>query len=211
MKLRSAAVFCASFLVVLAIVIGVSARRADSYTFTAIDVPGATVTVVSGINDRGEVVGWYRTGSSGDPDSADHGFLLAHGHFTTIDVPGSRGTVAEGINNRGEIVGYYFDQAAAQRGFLLLRGVFTTIECGAFTEPRGINDRGDIVGRLENHGFLFSKGKCTTIDFPGASFSSAFGVNNAGQVVGFYSDATGRHGFLLVHGAFTTIDPPQSV
>lgn len=46
-----------------------------------------------------------------------------------------------------------------------------------------------------------------TIDVPGALGTSAQGINAAGDIVGFYADASGRtHGFLLRDGAFTTID-----
>jgi probable HAF family extracellular repeat protein len=47
----------------------------------------------------------------------------------------------------------------------------------------------------------------TTIDVPGAVFTSASGINPRGDIVGNYTDGTGRtHGFLLRDGEFTTID-----
>lgn len=53
----------------------------------------------------------------------------------------------------------------------------------------------------------------TTIDFPGAVASGAFGINGKDEVVGFYRDAAGKtHGFLLnVCGNFTSIDFPDAV
>jgi hypothetical protein len=36
----------------------------------------------------------------------------------------------------------------------------------------------------------------------------ANGINPEEDIVGFYDNATGRHGFLLSKGAFTTIDVP---
>jgi hypothetical protein len=44
------------------------AAQDASYTFTTLDVPGATVTLAYGINDRGQIVGWFQVG-------AMHGFL----------------------------------------------------------------------------------------------------------------------------------------
>ena len=35
----------------------------------------------------------------------------------------------------------------------------------------------------------------TTLDVPGF-FTDAFGINNVGQVVGFFSDSSGVHGFV---------------
>ena len=37
----------------------------------------------------------------------------------------------------------------------------------------------------------------TQIDVPGAIFTEAFGINDAGQIVGGFNDSTGSHGFLL--------------
>ena len=34
------------------------------------------------------------------------------------------------------------------------------------------------------------------------------GINNSGQVVGSFDDASGQHGFVDDHGQFTTIDYP---
>jgi len=52
----------------------------------------------------------------------------------------------------------------------------------------------------------------TTIDVPDAVFTSASGINPRGDIVGSYTDGTGRtHGFLLRDGEFTTIDFPESV
>ncbi len=42
----------------------------------------------------------------------------------------------------------------------------------------------------------------------GAFESGASGINDARQIVGWFSDAVGTHGFLLAHGRFTTIDVP---
>src|SRR5271157_4672682 len=77
--------------------------RADLYTFTTIDVPGAVTTDAFGINDAGQVVGTYQ-----DASLIIHGFLLAGGTITTIDRPGSSSTELTGINNSGQIVGYSY-------------------------------------------------------------------------------------------------------
>ncbi len=116
-------------------------------TFTTIDVPGASFTVARGINNRGQIVG-----------SADgHGFLLDRGTLTSIDVPGATSTDASGINDHGEIVGTYLNSSGGHN-FLLDHGTFTTIDVpGAFLLGccfRGINNRGQIVGYYDPHGFL---------------------------------------------------------
>jgi probable HAF family extracellular repeat protein len=51
----------------------------------------------------------------------------------------------------------------------------------------------------------------TTIDAPHATATYAFGINHAGQIVGFFRDADKGHGFLRrAAGDFTTIDVPSA-
>jgi hypothetical protein len=90
---------------------GLEARGA--FTFITIDVPGATSTEASGINEPSQIVGDYL-----DAGGAEHGFALVRGPtFITIDVPGATSTEASGINARGQIVGNYTDAAGTLHGF----------------------------------------------------------------------------------------------
>jgi probable HAF family extracellular repeat protein len=79
------------------------------------------------------------------------------------------------------------------------------------TQAQGINSRGQIVGLYEDgtgvHGFLYDRGEFSTIDVPGAVGTKALGINPEGHIVGEYEDINGIvHGYVLRHGAFTTID-----
>ncbi len=146
--------------------------------------------------------------------------------FTSIDYPGATFTTAFGINNHGDIVGAYRIEPP-RHALLIKAGQFiplapTTILGINFSEARDINDRGDIVGQFIGddgffHGFLLSKGVLTTLDFPGASQTSAFGINEFGTVVGAWDllDADGNllaeHGFTWKNGAFTEVNFPGSV
>jgi uncharacterized membrane protein len=48
--------------------------------------------------------------------------------------------------------------------------------------------------------------KITVIDPPGSTFTQAQAINSADQIVGFYFDATGGHGFLRQrNGSFTMV------
>ena len=49
----------------------------------------------------------------------------------------------------------------------------------------------------------------TTIDVPGAVLTNAQGINHQGDIVGFYTDAAGQHGFLRSGGVYRTIDVPN--
>jgi uncharacterized membrane protein len=88
------------------------AAQDASYTFTTLDVPGATVTLAYGINDRGQIVGEF------SDDGENPGFLTDGATYTTLDAPGAQATLAYGINNRGQIVGWF--QVGAMHGFLAI-------------------------------------------------------------------------------------------
>ncbi len=64
------------------------------------------------------------------------------------------------------------------------------------SEAFKINDLGDVVGEFvgDDGGFLLSKGVVTTLNFPGASDTYAFGVTNSDTVVGQWDilDADGN-------------------
>lgn len=72
---------------------------------------------------------------------------------TLVPVTGPAGAVATivfGINNRGVIAGSWFDSAGVEHGFTgPLNGTYTTFDYGGTsigTEPRALNDAGDING-----------------------------------------------------------------
>src|SRR5438132_11876782 len=53
----------------------------------------------------------------------------------------------------------------------------------------------------------------TTLDDPLAlatGSTSAQGINASGQIVGFYQNAGGFHGFLYSGGTYTTLDDPSA-
>ena len=123
----------------------------DAGRFFTIDVPFPDVRLIgpNGINNVGQIVGFYD-----DTTGGRHGFLSDRGHFISFDVPGSQLTAPADINDDGQIVGVYVVEEVLQ-SFLLEHGRFTTIHVpfsdAVFTEVRGINNRGQIVGRYVRH------------------------------------------------------------
>jgi hypothetical protein len=64
-----------------------------------------------------------------------------------------------------------------------------------------MNEVGVIVGIFSagggERGFVReASGAIRIVDYPGADASSPFGVNNAGEFVGFFEDNSGLHGYL---------------
>jgi probable HAF family extracellular repeat protein len=176
-----------------------------SYTFTTIDDPlGAVSSQVFGINDSGEMVGYYV-----DANDSTHGFMLKNGVFTTIDDPNASpaigyGTQALGINDAGQIVGWYADSSGITHGFVYDANGFTTLDSPWLPNGLyGINNFGQIVGDSSSGGIEYSGGVFTTL----AGTSGAFGINDQGQIVGNYLDSQGsQHGYLDNNGTLTTVD-----
>jgi probable HAF family extracellular repeat protein len=61
----------------------------------------------------------------------------------------------------------------------------------------------------QTQGFLYSNGTYTTLNNPLATReTSAYGINDAGQIVGSYFDDGGIHGFVYSNGSYTTLNNP---
>jgi len=76
--------------------------------------------------------------------------------------------------------------------------------------PRGISNSGAITGEYTAegalHGFVLDGGTFTTIDVPGASFTSyASEINDAGEIVGRFDIPGTNSGFLLSGRSYTTL------
>ncbi len=172
--------------------------------FTSFDVPGAVHSQGLGINNRGDIVGAYDTGDI----NTSLGFVWRNGRFTPFEVPGSApGTTgAFGINDEGQIVGNYSDAQGNSYGFLRTGGAYQTIDLppGGVTLATGINEDGRIVGNYfpgdgtGNHGFVYSRGSATIVNYPMLmSRTRIRGINEEGVIVGFYSpDGIALHAFV---------------
>ena len=79
-------------------------------------------------------------------------------------------------------------------------------------QPARRDSRLCLDGGFNLDGFLLSKGKFTTIDFPGAVLNIATDINPQGEIVGVYDDSSGnRHGFLRSNGVFRTINVTEAM
>lgn len=177
--------------------------------------PGNTTSEVAfGINDNGAIVGQYVDSASGNTP----GFVYAAKAFTIL-TPTATATVtnAQGINNNGLVTGFYSADGIHQHGFLFNTNTaqYTLLADPVqpdlfFTQFLGINDKNQAVGYYQNnagsqHGFLFdiATGRYTFLDDPnattinGVSTTQITGINNSGEITGFYVGADGlQHGFF---------------
>jgi len=181
-------------------------------SFTSENVPaGVLGTQVVGINNAGNTGGFYI-----DNGGIYHGFLNMNGVFSTVDFPGTTFDQVLGLNNTGQATGYFqapsgFQTAFVFNPFLPPLGQFSLLNLPGSGQATDINDKGQVSGFFAtatgDDGFLWNAGKLTALSFPGATVTEALGLNNLGQVVGFYNDAMGNpHGFIFSGGVFTSID-----
>ena len=191
-------------------------HRDKSGKVTAFDVITAgalakNCTSVRGISPSGEIVGFFQTltcgGTQPEARPGAHGFVRAkNGSLDVVDVPfpGTLGTVVFGINPAGDLVGSYLDEANKTHGFLRHGGSITKIDVtgATLTACRGINAKGEIVGRFDSHGFLRRvDGSVEIIDFPGAKSTVVAAINPQADIVGRFVMDGVTHGFLRKAGS----------
>jgi probable HAF family extracellular repeat protein len=145
-------------------------------------------TLASGMNDRGQVVGF-----SLSPSGNYHAFLWANGTMTDLGtLPGDDTSLAMGINNRGQVVGVSVTsgQNFAWHAFIWENGVM--IDLGTLgplgSSATGINEHGQVFGETffadGTHAFLWEHGVMTDLGTLGGFLTVPTDMNNRGQVVG---------------------------
>lgn len=132
-----------------------------------------------------------------------------------LDCPTNIATAALTTAPGQAIVGSY-GVNSRHHGFAYDGHTYLTIDVpGAFeTEAHGINSEGRIVGgyRIDEQtpwqGFVYADGAFTTLTPPMSVYGGgSAGINDAGQIVGQYTDANGvTHGYLYAKGTYTTLD-----
>ena len=206
--------------------------RNEDGSFTTLNHPDAKkvkngMTEARGINSAGLIVGDYCAGPPCDGVSVIKGYVLTpdeagrydNDDFKTLETPGHINSYLEHLNSEGDIVGceHDTDTMATMHGILRDDGTVRRFPTPA-SMNNGINDRGEIVGfyfdmaTRKAHGYLIKKRISVPIDFPGAVNTSAWDINDRGQVVGTYAASDGvAHGFLWQNGKFISVDVPGAL
>jgi len=165
--------------------------------FTSIAYPKAPQTGATGINDNGDVVGFFVA-----PKSNAHGFLYSNKKYTQIDVKGATVTVAWAINNAGDITletGSSFANGTLSCpcvSYLQVGKKLTKIadpkQGSNGTVIHAVNNNGDVDGTYyvsssDVSGFLLYKGKYYDVQDPGSTTDTrADGLNSSLTMVGRY-------------------------
>ncbi len=172
------------------------------------------MTQLLGVNDSNVAAGYYLNGAG---NAQAFLYDMNNGSFTPVTLPSNFSAVqvtASGINNADDVAGYYTDGAGNGHGFLEVGSTFYSLDDpnGTDTEILGVNNGDEVVGSYTDfagvtEGFLYdwATNKWTTISDPLASANPAFdmdgttvnGINDLGQLVGFYSDGTNVNGMIV--------------
>jgi hypothetical protein len=151
-----------------------------------------------GVNDFNVAVGFYVDGKG-----ATHGYkygIMFNKFSANIDDPNGVGTTtAAAINNLGQVAGFFVDSKGVMHGFFDKNGTFTTIDGPKATATAlfGLNNLGVAVGfdvdkAMKMHGVVcaVANATCQELDDPKGIGTTTFnGLNDDGDIVGFYMDA----------------------
>jgi hypothetical protein len=191
-----------------------------SVNFPTRNMAKPPVNQLLGVNDSDIAVGFYM-GAQGNAHS--YAYSITGGWFHRIRIPGAVSTTASGINNRGDVAGFYTGRGGVTRGFLLgAHGHLTrlTVPGASSTMAFGVNDQREVVGtymvgsgdNAKSFGFTWSRraGFRTINDPHGRGATTLNGINDAGDLVGFFTDAKGNtDGLLVAQGHFRApLAPP---
>jgi hypothetical protein len=179
-------------------------RNADFPTGNPASPP---VDQLLGVNDRDTAVGFYT-----DANGNNHGYEynIRSGRFSTVTEPGVTSLTAAAINDLDHVAGFYTNPATGNTdGFLRANGRFIDLAApgASSTMALGVNNRDEVVGTYTvgsgssavMHGFTWTpQHGFSTVDDPhGVGTTTINGVNDFGQLVGFYVDANGNTDGLL--------------
>ena len=188
-------------------------QQRQAYEFLELTVPGADITVASGINDERHVVGWYHQGDR------VRGFIYENGAFRTVDYPGAALTQLQGIGPGGEIVGVYRNPGepkVAYHGFRLItpdKFVEVNHPDHKYSFAQRMLANGTILGCYHGDDFTssmravaFANGKVNILDVPATMHNGA--TPDGRRIVGLRMD-TGQ-GYIFEDGKVTYLVAPAS-
>jgi hypothetical protein len=171
------------------------------------------VNQLLGINNTGTAVGFFN-----DRAGASHGYAynVNTKKFKVVTVPGATSLTAAAINNKGAVAGFFTTGGGATDGFVKLHSgkVYKVAVPGASaTQLFGLNDHNWAVGtytvgsgaNATTFGFIDIIGGrlITKISDPnGVGATVLNGINNEGDLVGFYTDSAGNTDGLLAFPPF---------
>jgi len=162
-----------------------------------------TNTGAFGISEAGEIAGQFE-----NPKGRLHAYLLRGDVYLTFDLADGPTNGAWGITPQGDPFGHLQADGDRMKGWLLTRRgaqvfEFPPAESNTMSCPFGGNSNGELVGHYQRvndqiRGFLYSNGRFVSLDVPGSTSTTAYGINDNGLIAGTYIDKDKKmHGFLM--------------
>jgi probable HAF family extracellular repeat protein len=184
------------------------------YTLTDLGTLGGSDSFAYGINNRGQVIGNARTTNN----TAAHAFLHSPGSMLDLGTLGGNNSYAYGVNTNGQVVGLSdrTTNDSSQGAFLYTGGLLSNLSHlgGTNVAAYAINDNGQIAGSVfatgakALHAYIYGGAVTNITGLPSARTSEAYGLNNRGEVVGyFWINNTTYHGFLYSSNQLYELQP----
>jgi hypothetical protein len=184
-------------------------------TFTQVNVPLPTglapgspaVTQLLGVNDSDVAVG-FENDSAGNAHCFVYNIRSNQATFTNI--AGASSVTDAAVNDLGQVAGFFTPASGPVESFLGTghRVISFAYPGAASTEALGLNNLDEVVGvyttgsgsSAQSFGFTWTKraGFTTISDPAGMGTTTINGVNDHGDLVGFYIDSAGNTDGLLV-------------
>ena len=164
---------------------------------------GGTSSRANAINDRGVVVG----NASIPGDLATHAFVFENDRMRDIGTLGGAYSTANDVNSSGVVVGGAQDAGNRMMAFIYdSTGMRPLFNLPGSHSAAAINDRGAVVGLIDEGAFLYDNGIVTRLDqlpeIAAAGWTSIFpsGINERGWITGWGWHSDGRPGsaFLMI-------------
>jgi len=168
---------------------------------TELGTLGGTKSRGNSINDKGTVVGSATVAG----DGTSHAFLYENGDMKDLGTLGGTYSSANDINNFGVVVGGAYNASNQMTAFVWdLSGMRPLFDAGATSSATAINDRGAVVGLIDDGAFLFDNGVLTRLEqlpeVKAAGFTAIFpaGVNELGWITAWGWHADGKPGSAVL-------------
>lgn len=175
----------------------------ENGTFTDLGMlPGGDFASAYAINDGGMVAGY---GNISDKTFRAFTWTAANG-LQVLGTLGGNDSYAIAINNQGQVAGHSTGADGYVHAFIDTGGVLTDLgTLGGNSYAYGINDFGVVVGYSGADAVLYSGGNARDLNSmigsaSGWQLQQAYGINDAGQIVGSGVFQGQSHAFLLNPG-----------